>query len=51
MTDGDRDLRSIQEARSLAERSAAAARSLASFSQEALDAIERELRGGASGDS
>jgi len=39
MPDGDRDLRSIQQARTLAERSAAAARVLASFSQEALDAI------------
>jgi len=47
MPDGDRDLRSIQQARTLAERSAAAARVLASFSQEALDAILDAMQGAA----
>src|SRR6185436_16488324 len=39
MSEDDRDLRSIQQARRLAERAAIAARHLASFSQEQLDTI------------
>lgn len=39
MSEGDRDLRSIQQARHLAERASTAARALAGFSQERLDAI------------
>src|SRR5438093_5839369 len=39
MSEGDRDLRSIQQARRLAERASTASRALAGFTQAQLDAV------------